>query len=196
MRRLAGPHMCGPGPGRMRPGLPRGGRAQCPDQGHPRRAGRHPREDLDRAGRLQVRVFDGRRSRRYRARARGARFGVAGCPRPHWLPAVRVGALRREVAALARIGEQAGGFSTYDLGGGLGVAYTEAQHPPEIEAWVGALVDTAHHAGIDPSTRILVQPGLRAHGQCRRHLLHGGVRQAQRLHLGGLFMGERPSKSS
>jgi diaminopimelate decarboxylase len=66
---------------------------------------------------------------------------------------------RREVSALARIGDLAGGFSTYDLGGGLGVAYTEAQHPPEIEAWVGALISAAREAGIDPSARILVEPG-------------------------------------
>ena len=66
---------------------------------------------------------------------------------------------RREVGALARIGEEAGGFSTYDLGGGLGVAYTEAQRPPEIEAWVGALLGAACEAGIAPSSRILIEPG-------------------------------------
>jgi len=66
---------------------------------------------------------------------------------------------RREVCALAQIGEEAGGFSTYDLGGGLGVAYTETQRPPEIEAWVGALLGAARDAGIGPSTRILVEPG-------------------------------------
>jgi diaminopimelate decarboxylase len=66
---------------------------------------------------------------------------------------------RREVAALAQIGNGVGGFSIYDLGGGLGVAYTEAQHPPEIEAWVGALVGAAHEAGIEPGARILVEPG-------------------------------------
>jgi diaminopimelate decarboxylase len=66
---------------------------------------------------------------------------------------------RREVAALARIGEGVGGFSTYDLGGGLGVAYTETQHPPEIEEWVGALLGAAHDAGIDPGKRVLVEPG-------------------------------------
>jgi diaminopimelate decarboxylase len=66
---------------------------------------------------------------------------------------------RREVSALARTGEQAGGFSTYDLGGGLGVAYTESQHPPEIDAWVGALIGAARDAGIGPSTRVLVEPG-------------------------------------
>ncbi len=65
----------------------------------------------------------------------------------------------REVGALARIGKQVGGFTTYDLGGGLGVAYTEAQRPPEIEAWVGALLGAAREAGIAPSSRILIEPG-------------------------------------
>jgi diaminopimelate decarboxylase len=66
---------------------------------------------------------------------------------------------RREAAALARIGEGVGGFSTYDLGGGLGVAYTESQRPPEIEEWVDALLGAAHEAGIDPGKRVLVEPG-------------------------------------
>ena len=66
---------------------------------------------------------------------------------------------RREVGALAQIGEQAGGFTTYDLGGGLGVAYAEAQRPPEIEAWVGALIGAAREAGIAASSRILIEPG-------------------------------------
>ncbi len=66
---------------------------------------------------------------------------------------------RREAAALAKIGDGLGGFSTYDLGGGLGVAYTETQHPPEIDEWVGALLGAAHEAGIDPGKRVLVEPG-------------------------------------
>ena len=66
---------------------------------------------------------------------------------------------RREAAALAGIREVAGGFSTYDLGGGLGVAYTESRHPPEIERWVDALLGAAHEAGIDPGKRVLVEPG-------------------------------------
>ncbi len=66
---------------------------------------------------------------------------------------------RREAAALAQIGSDAGGFSIYDLGGGLGVAYTDTQHPPEIEEWVGALVGAAHEAGIAPDARLLVEPG-------------------------------------
>jgi diaminopimelate decarboxylase len=66
---------------------------------------------------------------------------------------------RREVKALARIGEEVGGFSTYDLGGGLGVAYTESQHPPAIEEWVGAVLGAAHEAGIGRGKRVLVEPG-------------------------------------
>ncbi|HEY8305011.1 MAG TPA: diaminopimelate decarboxylase [Solirubrobacteraceae bacterium] len=67
---------------------------------------------------------------------------------------------RREAAALARIGDsRVGGFSVYDLGGGLGVAYTESQQPPEIEHWVGALVGAARAAGIPTDARILVEPG-------------------------------------
>ena len=66
---------------------------------------------------------------------------------------------RREAKALAKIGDEAGGFSTYDLGGGLGVAYSESQHPPEIEEWVGAVLGAAHEVGIDPSKRVLVEPG-------------------------------------
>jgi diaminopimelate decarboxylase len=62
---------------------------------------------------------------------------------------------RREVAALARVGR----FSTWDLGGGLGVAYTEDQHPPEIEEWVGALIAAAREAGISEDARLLVEPG-------------------------------------
>jgi diaminopimelate decarboxylase len=66
---------------------------------------------------------------------------------------------RREAAALAALGSGVGGFSIYDLGGGLGVAYTEDIRPPEIEEWVGALLAAAHDAGIRPDTRVLVEPG-------------------------------------
>jgi diaminopimelate decarboxylase len=66
---------------------------------------------------------------------------------------------RREATALAALGGGVGGFSTYDLGGGLGVAYTNDQRPPEIEEWVGAVVGAAHEAGIAPNTRLLVEPG-------------------------------------
>jgi diaminopimelate decarboxylase len=63
---------------------------------------------------------------------------------------------RREVAELAALGE----FAVWDLGGGLGVRYTEAQPPPpSIDEYVGALVDAAHAHGIGPDRRLLIEPG-------------------------------------
>jgi diaminopimelate decarboxylase len=66
---------------------------------------------------------------------------------------------RREAKALAKIGDGVSGFSIYDLGGGLGVAYAESQQPPEIEEWVSVVLGAAHEAGIDQGKRILVEPG-------------------------------------
>jgi diaminopimelate decarboxylase len=67
---------------------------------------------------------------------------------------------RREAAELATLGERVGGFSTYDLGGGLGVQYTgEQSAPPSIDDYVTALVDAAHAGGIGAETRLLIEPG-------------------------------------
>jgi diaminopimelate decarboxylase len=66
---------------------------------------------------------------------------------------------RREAEALAEIGEEVGGFSIYDLGGGLGAAYSESQRPPQIEEWVGAVLGAAHEAGIAAGKRVLIEPG-------------------------------------
>jgi diaminopimelate decarboxylase len=50
------------------------------------------------------------------------------------------------------------GFSTWDLGGGLGVAYTVDQRPPAIEEYVRALVEAAReHLG--DYERLLIEPG-------------------------------------
>ncbi len=67
---------------------------------------------------------------------------------------------RREVAQLAALGELAGpeGFPTWDLGGGLGVAYTADQRPPAIEEYVGALVEAAR-AWLPGHRRLLIEPG-------------------------------------
>lgn len=62
---------------------------------------------------------------------------------------------RREVAALARLGE----LPVWNFGGGLGVAYTEDQRPPEIEEWVAAILGAADEAGIAREARMLVEPG-------------------------------------
>jgi diaminopimelate decarboxylase len=61
---------------------------------------------------------------------------------------------RRAARALSTLGE----FPVWDLGGGLGVAYTEAQHPPKIEDYVGAVVSAAReHLG--EHSRLLIEPG-------------------------------------
>jgi diaminopimelate decarboxylase len=61
---------------------------------------------------------------------------------------------RREVAQLAGLGE----FATWDLGGGLGVAYTADQRPPAIEEYVGALVAAAQ-TQLGEHRRLLIEPG-------------------------------------
>ncbi len=61
---------------------------------------------------------------------------------------------RAAVGMLATLGD----FPVYNLGGGLGVAYTAAQHPPGIADYVGALVGAAH-AELGPDKRLLLEPG-------------------------------------
>jgi diaminopimelate decarboxylase len=66
----------------------------------------------------------------------------------------------REVAELAAFGEWAGGFSTYDLGGGLGVRYTDDQRePPPVEQYVATVVHAAHAHGMGVGGRLLLEPG-------------------------------------
>jgi len=63
---------------------------------------------------------------------------------------------RREVAELAGLGD----FPVWDLGGGLGVRYSEDQAaPPSIEEYVSELVRAAHVHGIGPDRRIVIEPG-------------------------------------
>jgi diaminopimelate decarboxylase len=64
---------------------------------------------------------------------------------------------RREVAEVARLGD----FPVWDLGGGLGVPYTEEQaSPPAIDEYVGALVGSARKHGMGGSgKRLLIEPG-------------------------------------
>jgi diaminopimelate decarboxylase len=61
---------------------------------------------------------------------------------------------RAAVRALGELGD----FPVYDLGGGLGVAYTAAQHPPSIEDYVDTLIDAAEdHLG--EGKRLAIEPG-------------------------------------
>jgi diaminopimelate decarboxylase len=62
---------------------------------------------------------------------------------------------RREAAELAKLGD----FPVWNLGGGLGVAYTEDQRPPEIEEYVDAIVKVAHAHGMGPDRCLLIEPG-------------------------------------
>ena len=62
----------------------------------------------------------------------------------------------REVLEMAALGS----FPMLDLGGGLGVRYTERQpEPPTIQDYVGTLVRAAREAGIGPDVRLLIEPG-------------------------------------
>jgi diaminopimelate decarboxylase len=63
---------------------------------------------------------------------------------------------RRAAAELARLGD----FPVWDLGGGLGVSYTEDQPlPPPIEDYVAAVLSAAHEHGIGSDRRLLIEPG-------------------------------------
>src|SRR5436190_19152681 len=63
---------------------------------------------------------------------------------------------RAAAAELAALGE----FPVWDLGGGLGVRYTEGQPPPPgTEEYVAAVVAAAHANGHGPGRRLLIEPG-------------------------------------
>jgi diaminopimelate decarboxylase len=61
---------------------------------------------------------------------------------------------RDAIEAIAPLGD----FGTYNLGGGLGVAYTAEQEPPRIADYVAAKVDTVNRV-LGPGKRILDEPG-------------------------------------
>ena len=61
---------------------------------------------------------------------------------------------RAAVRAISELGD----FPVYNVGGGLGVAYTSAQHPPSVDEYVGAIVDAAHE-WLGPDKRLLLEPG-------------------------------------
>ena len=61
---------------------------------------------------------------------------------------------RAAVEAIAELGD----FPVYNLGGGLGVAYTSDQDPPSIEDYVATKVDAVNDL-LGPGKRILDEPG-------------------------------------
>ena len=61
-----------------------------------------------------------------------------------------------EVREVAKLGD----FPVWDLGGGLGVRYTEDQpEPPSIERYVSEIVRAARAHGMGADRRLLVEPG-------------------------------------
>jgi diaminopimelate decarboxylase len=62
---------------------------------------------------------------------------------------------QREARELATLGD----FPVWDLGGGLGVRYTEDQPaPPSVEEYVGALLGAAYTNGMG-ERRVMIEPG-------------------------------------
>ena len=61
---------------------------------------------------------------------------------------------RAAVRAIAELGD----FPVYNLGGGLGAAYTADQHPPSPEGYVDAVVGALHDE-IGAGKRLLLEPG-------------------------------------
>jgi diaminopimelate decarboxylase len=61
---------------------------------------------------------------------------------------------RAAVRTIASLGD----FPVYNLGGGLGVAYTSSQHPPSIEDYVETIVSAAHE-WLGAGKRLLFEPG-------------------------------------
>jgi diaminopimelate decarboxylase len=63
---------------------------------------------------------------------------------------------RRAAAELGALGS----FPVLDLGGGLGVRYTDTQPaPPSIEEYSSAIVEAARGAGVSPQQRLMIEPG-------------------------------------
>jgi diaminopimelate decarboxylase len=61
---------------------------------------------------------------------------------------------REAIRALATLGD----FPVYNLGGGLGAAYTADQRPPSVEEYVEAIVSTVHRE-LGRDKRLLLEPG-------------------------------------
>lgn len=64
------------------------------------------------------------------------------------------GVYRAAIEAIAPLGD----FPVYNLGGGLGAAYTAADRPPSIEEYVAAKVGAAHEL-LGTGRRLVLEPG-------------------------------------
>jgi diaminopimelate decarboxylase len=60
----------------------------------------------------------------------------------------------KAIESIAALGD----FPLYNLGGGLGVAYTAAQRAPSVDEYVEAVIGAAHR-WLGPDKRLLLEPG-------------------------------------
>jgi diaminopimelate decarboxylase len=135
-------------------------------------------EELARAGQpVLVRVLPGVRPDTYEAVATGQLGSKFGLPVPAARAAIarlrHSGKLRldgvhahigsqilsvepyaRAIEAIAGLGD----FTTYNLGGGLGVRYTYGDHPPSPQDWIEALVNAARDR-LPRDAQIIIEPG-------------------------------------
>jgi diaminopimelate decarboxylase len=61
---------------------------------------------------------------------------------------------RAALATLAGLGR----FPVYNLGGGMAVAYTHHDRPPDVADWVASLVDVAHDL-LEGDAKLVIEPG-------------------------------------
>jgi diaminopimelate decarboxylase len=61
---------------------------------------------------------------------------------------------RRAIDVVATLGD----FPVWNLGGGVGVAYTHDDRPPALEDWVATIVGAAHEA-LGRDRRLCIEPG-------------------------------------
>ncbi len=69
------------------------------------------------------------------------------------------------------------GFDELCVGGGLGVAYVEGESAPSITQWGTAIRAAAKQAGLDPSVRLLAEPGRAIVAQAGVTLYRVGARK-------------------
>ncbi|HLY36145.1 MAG TPA: diaminopimelate decarboxylase [Candidatus Limnocylindria bacterium] len=67
---------------------------------------------------------------------------------------LELGPFRDAIRAIGELGE----FPIYNVGGGLGAAYTSAQRAPAIEEYVETVIDACHR-WLGPDKRLLIEPG-------------------------------------
>ena len=82
---------------------------------------------------------------------------------------------REAVAAIAELGP----FPVYDLGGGLGAAYTPEHRPPSVDEWVAGVTGAAHELLGAREAELLGRARPLAGRQRGRDALHRRVRQAR-----------------